>query len=71
MATNVYYQAVIFLFCCVMLSAALQVEVKSLKYCGPPDKTLKYKVSPWPVMKDADSVNVTVTFTPGKSLCYF
>ena len=38
---------------------------------GPPDKTLKYKVSPWSVMTDTDSVNVTVTFTPGKSLCYF
>ena len=34
MATNVHYQAGIFLFCFVMLSAGLQVEVKSLKYCG-------------------------------------
>lgn len=68
MATNVHYQAVIFLFCCVMLSAGLQVEVKSLKYCGPPDKTLKYKVSPWPVITDADSVNFTVTFTPARDI---
>ena len=45
MATNVYYQAVIFLFCCVMLSAGLQVEVKSLKYCG---KTfLPYLMNYW------------------------
>ena len=45
MATNVYYQAVIFLFCYVMLSAGLQVEVKSLKYCG---KTfLPYLMNYW------------------------
>lgn len=68
MATNVHYQAGIFLFCCVMLSAGLQVEVKSLKYCGPPDKTLKYKVSPWPVITAADSVKVTATFTPARDI---
>ncbi|CAH3142917.1 unnamed protein product, partial [Pocillopora meandrina] len=35
---------------------------------GPPDKTVKYKVSPWPVITDADSVNVTFTFTPARDI---
>ncbi|KAL9989470.1 hypothetical protein ACROYT_G004026 [Oculina patagonica] len=40
------------------------MEVKYLKYCGPPDETLKYKITPWPVLTPGQPINATVTFTP-------
>ena len=40
-------------------------------FSGPPDKTFKYKITPWPVLTPGKSVNVTVTFTPSKSVLLF
>jgi len=39
-------------------------EFKYLKYCEPPDKTLKYKITPWPELKPGQPVNITISFTP-------
>lgn len=33
---------------------------------GPPDKTFKYHITPWPLLAPGEPINVTVTFTPGK-----
>ncbi|XP_020615069.1 uncharacterized protein LOC110053204 [Orbicella faveolata] len=52
----------IYLSVCVLLSVGY--EVKYLRYCGPPDKTLKCKMTPWPELKPGKPVNITVSFTP-------
>ncbi|KAJ7360238.1 hypothetical protein OS493_016867 [Desmophyllum pertusum] len=62
MASNTQHRIILLLSVCVMLSTGMKVI--SLKYCGPPDKTLKWKISPWPVLQSHQPVNVTVTFTP-------
>ncbi|XP_020630536.1 uncharacterized protein LOC110067535 [Orbicella faveolata] len=63
MASNTQHLIFIYLLVCGMLSVGF--ELKHLKYCGPPNKTLKYKITPWPVLKPGQPVNITVSFTPG------
>lgn len=62
MASNTQHLAVIFFLSFVMLSTG--VKFNYLKYCGPPDKTLKYEITPWPIISPGDVINITVTFTP-------
>ncbi|KAJ7360248.1 hypothetical protein OS493_016877 [Desmophyllum pertusum] len=62
MASNTQHRIILLLSVCVMLSTGMKVI--SLKYCGPPDKTLKWKISPWPVLQSRQPANVTVTYTP-------
>ncbi|KAJ7360242.1 hypothetical protein OS493_016871 [Desmophyllum pertusum] len=40
------------------------IKIEDVKYCGPPDKTWKLKVTPWPVITSGSRYNITVTFTP-------
>ncbi|XP_020630537.1 uncharacterized protein LOC110067536 [Orbicella faveolata] len=63
MAFNTRHLIFIYLLVCGMLSVGF--EFKYLKYCGPPDKTLKYKITPWPELKPGQPVNITISFTPG------
>ncbi|XP_020615063.1 uncharacterized protein LOC110053196 [Orbicella faveolata] len=62
MVTNTQRLIFIYLSVCVLLSVGF--EVKYLRYCGPPDKTFKYKITPWPELKPGKPANVTVSFTP-------
>lgn len=48
------------LFC---VTVANKVKVNNINYCGPPDKTLKYHLTPFPVISPDEPVNVTITFT--------
>lgn len=61
MASSCLHLIVTFLLFC--MTFANKMEVKNLKYCGPPDKTLKFHVTPFPVISLDEPVNVTFTFT--------
>lgn len=62
MASNTHSLIFIYLSACVLLSFGL--EFRYLRYCGPPDRTFKYKITPWPELKPGQPANVTISFTP-------
>ncbi|KAL9986487.1 hypothetical protein ACROYT_G000642 [Oculina patagonica] len=64
MSTNTQLLIIIYLSVCVSFMSSGLIKFKYLKYCGPPDKTFKYKITPWPVLRPGQVVNVLVTFTP-------
>ncbi|XP_027057138.1 uncharacterized protein LOC113684036 [Pocillopora damicornis] len=69
MASKIQYQAVIIVcFCCVVLSTCLKVNYVS--YCGPPDKTFAFKITPWPVIKPGDVLNLSFKLTPFVDVFY-
>ncbi|KAL9986491.1 hypothetical protein ACROYT_G000646 [Oculina patagonica] len=61
---NTQLLIIIYLSVCVSLMSTGLIRFKYIKYCGPPDKTFKYKISPWPVLRPGQPMNVSVTFTP-------
>jgi len=44
------------------------LEIKSLKLCGPHDKTAKIKIYPWPFLPSGKPFNFTVAFTPAEDI---
>nr|XP_058944639.1 uncharacterized protein LOC131772693 [Pocillopora verrucosa] len=51
-----------------MLSTCLKVNF--VRYCGPADKTFAFKITPWPVIKPGDVLNLSFKLTPSVDVFY-
>ncbi|XP_022794409.1 uncharacterized protein LOC111333151 [Stylophora pistillata] len=68
MVSNNYYLAATLFLSFGVLSAG--IEIKRVKYCGPPDNTFKLKIFPGPVLTRGKYFNISVTFTPAVDIFY-